>query len=217
LEQDLVDFILTPSLMQQLQRSFPMLKRGDSFFLQYSLIRDGASLDTLLEKTQGTKHCVLAIETVEGEVFGAFLAQPLERSSQWTGSAESFLFAVEEKGGVLDSSLDNAKKIRVFKHSFLNPYVQLCQPDRLLIGSCDEGDDDEAGFGIALDGDLLSGTSNPCRTFASPSLSRFHANGSTFDVRNVEVWNLRPCLSIVEGQGQQVVHRRRRHRHCSRR
>jgi hypothetical protein len=230
-------FILTPSWMQQLQRSFPMLKRGDSFWLQYSLIRDGASLEILLEKTATIQHCVLAIETVEGEVLGAFLAQPLQRSNQWSGSAESFLWRAcqedtdsdhdaKDNHGMSSNNNDNyrnddgKKSIAVYSFSFLNPYVQLCTTDRLLIGSGDDGSHDtvggaalhhdlQQGFGIALEEDLLTGTSQPCRTFSSPSLSQYHSDGTSFEVRNVEVWNLRPCLSMVEGNGQRVVHRRK--------
>jgi hypothetical protein len=233
-------YILTPSWMRQLQRSFPMLKRGDSFWLQYSLIRDGASLETLLKKSATIQHCVLAIETVEGEVLGAFLAQPLQRLQQWSGSAESFLWRVcgEENrdenvakarntssNGRIDYHNDDCRtKIDVFKFSFLNPYVQLCQTDRLLVGSGDDGVNEDVGgvdqhhdlhhgFGIALEEDLWIGTSQPCRTFSSPSLSRIHSDGSFFQVRNVEVWNLKPCLSMVEGNGQRVVHRRKSTRH----
>jgi hypothetical protein len=37
-----------------------------------------------------------------------------------------------------------------------------------------------------------------------------HADGTSFEIRNLEVWNLTPCLSMVEKEGQTVVHRRRK-------
>jgi hypothetical protein len=253
--EDPSDYVLTPSLMQQLQRCFPMSKRGDSFFLQYSMVRDGANLQKLVEQCQhDTKYSVLAIETLEGEVFGAFVSQPWRRSHQWYGGGESFLWTTTDtqsstaaKRGdnrTNNKEMDHAKDwsinsiaavveyyndrsnsnynieenedeqeprtLQIFPYSFANPYIQLCDMERLLIGG-GNGDelDHHHGFGIALDRDLLSGSSHPCRTFNSPGLSQIHADGSPFEVRNVEVWNLTPCLSMVETQGRRIVHRRR--------
>jgi hypothetical protein len=219
-ENEPLDCVLTPSLMQQLQRSFPMLKRGDSFWLQYSLVRDGASLQVLLQKvTETVKHSVLAIETTEGEIFGAFLAHPWRRSKEWYGSGESFLWTTTRSYAAVSSRNSRRKathtvderRIRVFSFSFENPYVQRCTGDSLLLGSSSGNDGDfRQGFGLAIDGDLMMGSSHPCRTFGSPSLSRLHADGTSFEIRNLEVWNLTPCLSMVEKEGQTVVHRRRK-------
>jgi hypothetical protein len=286
--EDVGDYVLSPSLMRQLQRSFPASKRGDSFWLQYSLVRDGASLDTLLDRVVGhSRHSVLAIETVGGEVFGAFLAHPWQRSADWYGGGESFLWtttieasptatrtatppsktttggggvspptepmtelgvrrrrtvplenlaeAGTEEEDVADATTassgrhesgaggtDSAgpdgrrrerRRLEVFPYSFVeNPYIQLCRWDRLVLGG-GTGDEEDChhGFGLALDGDLMSGRTHPCRTFHSPSLSRRHADGSPFEIRNVEVWNLTPCLTMVESKGRRVVHRSGRH------
>ena len=47
--------------------------------------------------------------------------------------------------------------------------------------------DHEWGFGLALETDLLYGTSSPSTTFGSPSLSRVHADRSKFEISNIEL------------------------------
>jgi len=214
------DYALTQSLMRKMQKFFPYGKRGDSFWLQYSMIRDGASLDSLLDMvhrdsndTRNNIHSVLAIETVEGELFGAFLTNTWRRSNrQWYGGGQSFLWTTcPEASASTDDNEGSAskdKELRVFPYSFDNNYVQLCDRDRLLVGGGDGGDNYERycyGFGIALEADLLSGTSCPCTTFQSPSLSKIHSDGSTFEIRNLEVWTLTPCLSVIDNPSQGLV------------
>jgi hypothetical protein len=56
-------------------------------------------------------------------------------------------------------------------------------------------------FAISFDDDsLLEGTSSPCATFSSPSLSNSHSDGSRFEVLNLEVWALTPCLNVEEAE-----------------
>ncbi len=204
-----LDHALSQHLMRKLQKHLPYGKRGDSFWLQYSLIRDGASLDRLLDmvhkdsKTSNHISSILAIETVEGEVFGAFLTQTWRRSNkQWYGGGQSFLWT---------TCIENSKgrrKLRVFPYSFENSYVQLCDRERLLVGGGDGGEDFDRhcyGFGLALENDLLRGNSCPCTTFDSPSLSKIHSDGSTFEIRNLEVWTLTPCLSMIENPSEGLV------------
>eukprot|EP00535_Pseudo-nitzschia_heimii_P000245 CAMPEP_0197186080 /NCGR_PEP_ID=MMETSP1423-20130617/13178_1 /TAXON_ID=476441 /ORGANISM="Pseudo-nitzschia heimii, Strain UNC1101" /LENGTH=768 /DNA_ID=CAMNT_0042637293 /DNA_START=24 /DNA_END=2330 /DNA_ORIENTATION=- len=215
------DYALTQSLMRKLQKHLPNAKQGDSFWLQYSLIRDGASLDSLLEMvrrdTNNTSNnicSVLAIETVEGEVFGAFLTNTWRRSNrQWYGGAQSFLWTTSlgtkppTNGKSEEKERDS--NLSVFPYSFENSYVQLCDRDRLLVGGGDGGSNYERhryGFGLALERDLLTGSSCPCTTFQSPSLSKFHSDGSTFEIRNLEVWTLTPCLTMVDNPSQGLVH-----------
>mmetsp|Transcript_27261 Transcript_27261/g.57224 ORF Transcript_27261/g.57224 Transcript_27261/m.57224 type:complete len:392 (-) Transcript_27261:232-1407(-) len=235
------DYALTQSVMRRLQKHLPLSKRGDSFWLQYSLIRDGASLNSLLDMVHnGDSHftpsfhhhnnktassgsaanavcSVLAVETVEGEVFGAFLTQTWRRSNnQWFGGGQSFLWTTcKTKTTATTNSDANAKTtkenrnshprhhLEIFPYSFANSYVQLCDRDRLLVGGGD-------GFGLALEKDLLRGSSQPCSTFSSPSLSGLHSDGSTFEIRNLEVWTLTPYLSMVENpvEGLTRVHRK---------
>eukprot|EP00539_Tryblionella_compressa_P016170 CAMPEP_0178849634 /NCGR_PEP_ID=MMETSP0746-20121128/20045_1 /TAXON_ID=913974 /ORGANISM="Nitzschia punctata, Strain CCMP561" /LENGTH=125 /DNA_ID=CAMNT_0020514849 /DNA_START=108 /DNA_END=485 /DNA_ORIENTATION=+ len=90
--------------------------------------------------------------------------------------------------------------------------IQLCNIDRIALGGGTPDDetmvsDDlshvkltEWGFGLAFGKDLQQGTSSPCMTFNSPSLSRYHADGSRFEVANMEFWTLTPCISLDEAK-----------------
>ena len=246
------DVVLNESIMEELQDHLPLCKRGESFWLQYSLVRDGASLDLLLNKARDSEYTILAIETLEGEVFGAFCARPWKHSQDYYGSGQSFLWRVE--GGVrtschnieneeldLDDDEEDDLDVQVFKFAFRNHNIQLCQPDRLVIGGGDASHHSnpppslaasdsastssstcsigavthnpttagtaEWGFGLWLEQDLSRGSSSACLTFQSPPLSRIHADGSLFEIRNLEVWALTPCISVAQAEANQ---RRRR-------
>jgi hypothetical protein len=56
------------------------------------------------------------------------------------------------------------------------------------------------GFGLALQSDLLQGSSSPCITFGSPSLSKAHPDGSLFEIMNVELWTTTPCMTEEEAE-----------------
>ena len=58
---------LTLELIESLQKHLPVAKRGESFWLRYSLIRDGASLDLLLRNVQDSDYTVMVVETVDGD------------------------------------------------------------------------------------------------------------------------------------------------------
>lgn len=88
----------------------------------------------------------------------------------------------------------------------------MCHIDRIAVGGgspddCSTVNDDlshikltEWGFGLAFGKDLQTGTSSPCMTFNSPSLSRYHEDGSRFEVANMEFWTLTPCISLDEAK-----------------
>jgi hypothetical protein len=186
------NLVLKPYIMEGMQPHFPLSKKGESFWLQYSLVRDGASMDCLLFKTRNTEHSVLAIETVDGEIFGAYTSHRWQVSHDFYGSRETFLWRINDSKG-----LDN---LEIFNFSYLNNDIQLCTQDRLVVGGGIKAPDPSYGFGINLDKDLLTGTTNKCLAFSSPPLSKIHANGSSFEVRNIEIWALTPCLSLKDAE-----------------
>lgn len=216
------DVVLREEIMDELQDHLPFCKRGESFWLQYSLVRDGASLEILLDKVRDSESTILALETVEGEVFGAFCTSPWKLSHDYYGNGQSFLWRLNED-----------HQIQVFKFAFLNHNVQLCHLDRLIVGGGDDTTQTppslaeiessstgsmssvplssdahlEWGFGLWLEQDLLTGSSSPCLTFQSPSLSKIHADGTRFEIRNLEVWALTPCISVEQALATQQ-HRR---------
>lgn len=218
--------VVTIPMMKSLQEHLPFCKRGESFWLQYSLVRDGASLDMLLSNVKMSEYTLLAIETTEGEVFGCFTAEPWKISNDYFGSGQSFLWRLDQRRGInantsrrqknrssnhstsstksrSSTSRKQREQLQVFKFAFLNHNIQLCRPDRLVVGGGNgpkDGFQQQWGFGLWLEHDLLSGSSSPCSTFQSPSLSALHSDGSLFEIRNLEVWALTPCLSLVEAE-----------------
>ena len=199
--------VLTPSLMQLLQRHIPISKQGESFWLKYSLVRDGASISTLLDKIANTENVIMAVETVDGDVFGAYTSQAWRISPDFYGSGESFLWRSRfPRSSSFTSLLEkrgekHGSEIEVFKFAFRNRNIQLCHHDRIAIGGGDLSDDyNKWGFGLVFEKDLLRGTSSPCVTFMSPSLSSRHPDGEVFEVRNLEVWTLTPCVTMDEAE-----------------
>jgi hypothetical protein len=207
---------LSPPQMHALQEHLPMTYRGETFWLKYSLVRDGASFCALLQHVRGSSQTVMAIETVDGEVFGAFTTSSWTIQPNYFGSGECFLWRMKNnRADVSGMSLfEQAKQesdIEVFKYSYQNNFSQLCQHDRLGLGGGItsvakeiQGEVIEPsgfGFGIIFQGsNLLEASSSPCITFDSPSLSRIHSDGSRFEIVNLELWTLTPCLTLSEAR-----------------
>lgn len=128
------------------------------------------------------------------------------------------------------SIIDQAQmesEIDVYPFTGVNQCIQLCTHNKIAVGGGspahsekeekrddidDEGgigqvgsneisfEDHEWGYGLALQGDLLHGTSSPCFTFASPSLSNTHNDGSLFEIMNLELWTLTPCSTLADAE-----------------
>jgi len=209
--------VLSPPLMESLQAFFPFSKSGDNFFMKYSLVRDGASLDTFLKHARGAKYTILAIETIDGEVFGSFTGESWRKSWNYFGNGESFLWRMrrsrKEKCRSIIDQAHMESEVDVFPFTGDNDSVQLCTHNKLAVGGgspdeCSEFDhmsqdgvkytDKAWGFGLAIASDMLNGTSSPCVTFRSPPLSAEHADGSPFEIINLELWTLTPCMTQEE-------------------
>ena len=175
-------------------------------------------MHTFLQHARGATHCILALETVDGEVFGAFTSEAWRKNWNFFGGTDSFLWrlrhARREKSSSIIDTAHKESEIDVYPYSGANSCVQLCTHDKIAVGGgTGEGvipDDNhptspiiqkhEWGFGLALQGDLLSGTSSPCLTFSSPSLSTEHSDGSLFEIVNLELWTLTPCHSLEDAE-----------------
>lgn len=66
---------------------------------------------------------------------------------------------------------------RLFRSTGANRYFYLCLNDFLAFGG-------GGNFALAMDGDLLTGSSGPCETFGSSCL----AHDPEFELQNVELW-----------------------------
>ena len=111
-----------------------------TFWLKYSLVRDGASLPSLLRNIRDTKRTLIAIETVEGEVFESFTSSPWRKNWNYYGNVESFLWRMRRTRSEKDaqySALDQAKvesKLDVFYWTGSNEVVQYCNHDMIAVG-----------------------------------------------------------------------------------
>lgn len=209
--------VLSPPQMHSLQSFLPLSKRGESFWLKYSLVRDGADPQLMLRNVQEAQHTLMAMETLDGQVFGAFTSCPWEIQHGYFGTTgESFLWRMkglreEVEGKSLWEQAHQEADLEVFPYSFQNPVVQICRSDRMAVGGgtsrtpqeISTGElvqPEEFGFGICFDlhrHHLLYASSSPCLTFRSPALNRVHS-GSAFELLNLEVWTFSPCISLEE-------------------
>jgi len=216
-EIDLRDgnYILTRPLMQELRSHMPYCTRQDNFLLKYSLVRDGASLSTLLSKVYHSTRTVIAIETLDGDVFGAFTSSPWRNyGSQYYGSGESFLWR---------RSQDDEEGTDVFPWACGGYHkIQMVNSERLVIGGHEDKSDEEQlmivenmscvssnssgnlGFGIALNSDLSRGSTSCCMTFLSPCLlsaeSLAGKQTGVFYVANIEVWAMTSTDCVVQAE-----------------
>ena len=61
--------------MEALQANLPMACREDNFWLKYSLVRNGASIHALESRIVMSKCTIIAIETLQGDIFGCFMTK----------------------------------------------------------------------------------------------------------------------------------------------
>lgn len=75
-DSDAHPHVLSPPLMDALMSFMPESLENQNFWLRFSLVRDGSSMNTLKHYVRASANTVLAIETTTGEVFGAFTTSP---------------------------------------------------------------------------------------------------------------------------------------------
>ena len=203
-ENDLRDIlephVLSPLLMKCLRDHLPYALREENFWLKYSLARDGASLETIFSTMRHSVHTLLAIETTHGEVFGSFTSSPWRpNGNSYYGSCEAFVWHLRKSRAEDCNSLDEY----ILRESSLDTFqwnhdgnrnVQLSNSQKLFVGGGNpENKEDETegiqwGMALALDKDLLKGTSSRCATFAStPLIDKSHAD-EVFEIMNIELW-----------------------------
>jgi TLD len=225
-DSDCHPHVLSPPMMERLHEALPMTRQGENYWLRYSLVRDGASLHSFLDIAKKcSPRAILAIETVDGEVFGCYTSETWHRASESYGHGPSFLWRYRHNRhhktwSVLDQAILEGELDVYPLVAGSRTEVQLCTtttfglggiretvtPDRTLSDGTMVGKD-EWGFGLRMTGDLLlEGTSSPCYPFQSPSLSRIHADGSRFEIVNMELWTMTPCLDAVEAERLELKH-----------
>jgi len=219
--------VLSPPLMDAIMNFLPEYIQGQNLWLKYSLVRDGASLETFKQYSRASKETILAIETTKGHVFGCYVSQPWRTSPTFYGGAPSFIFKMRHSRNTpCHSLLDQAQmegEIDVFflLQEGLRP--QVCTQTLLAVGEGSvqkygfEGnvmetlEEAEAlhgknyGFAIALNDDLLSGTTSKCSSYQNPCLVDATSNGEPFEVLNLELWTLTPCFSLDSAEKSEMT------------
>jgi len=88
--------VLSPPLMDSLRNFLPDRLFHQNYWLKYSLVRDGADLQTLQRKVKSSQYTLLAIETTTGHVFGCFTSTPWRKSNTYFGNGESFVWKMKK-------------------------------------------------------------------------------------------------------------------------
>ncbi|KAI8060761.1 TLD-domain-containing protein [Gongronella butleri] len=163
--------LVHPTMAHQLRAWMPKrFSLSMQWKLLYSLDQHGASLSTLYHQLD--KHCPLlfAFQDDHGHIFGVFLSEPIQLSTTFYGSGESFLWQADNETG----------SCHHYPWSMLNSYFVFSNKDMIAFGS------GMGTFGICLDADMLNGTTAPCATYGNPRLS----TNSHFECIGLEVWTL---------------------------
>lgn len=203
--------VLSPLVMEAMRGFLPYVVSEENFWMKYSLVRDGASLFTLLQHIRASKWTIIAIETVEGDVFGSFTGVPWRQQHGYFGSGEAFLWRLRKSRWASEVHLTAMTKswidceMEVYPHTGQDSLVQLCN-DCITVGGgpWKFGESPYArsqlGVGLRIGPDLLGGESKSSGTFANPPLCRSCEDGSMFEIMNLEVWTMTPCTSVEEAE-----------------
>jgi hypothetical protein len=136
--------VLSPPLMDALMSFVPPTLRGQNYWLKYSLLRDGASLAVLQHYVRASDYVVLAIETLEGDVFGCFTSSPWRYHGGYFGRDPAFVWRMRHSRRTKVASLfDQAQLesiIDVYVYKGVNALLQVCHQNLLAVGGAGAGD-----------------------------------------------------------------------------
>ena len=161
--------VLTPSIMEALRGFFPFAVSESNFWLKFSLVRDGASLATLLSRVRASTYTIVGVETNHGEVFGSFTGSPWRVGNKWYGSGESFLWRLKRSRLTSQRNSNHSNfenKMEVYPFTGYDDLVQYCTTKTMAVGGGDwvnlpcPFDDEPKGIGFMVDGDLQVRTPN---------------------------------------------------------
>lgn len=211
--------VLTPPLMEGLQAFMPESLHEYHFWMKYSFVRDGPAnrahpdssfhspLQDMLRHCRASKHTVLAMETTDGHVFGAFCSQPWHlQAGDYYGNDDSFLWRMRHsRNKRCDSIVDQVlmeSKIDVFPFTSLNTKIQKnLASGEIALGSGEVkeisgSEGDHFGHAILLDSSMRIASTSTSETFGNPSLVNTERRGEQVELANLEMWALTPHESI---------------------
>lgn len=156
-----------PEDPKKLSEFLPARVYGCKWQLIYSTFNHGISSSTLI---RASRECggpsLLIIKDYMGFVFGAFASHPWSNPEpKFYGNGECFLFTLHPE-------------FTVYKWTSKNCYCQMIENNRLIMGG------GSGIFGLWLDEDLLTGSTQPCETFGNRVLS----HESHFKIFGMELW-----------------------------
>jgi hypothetical protein len=193
--------ILTSTQMSQLGRVLPITEAMRTWVLKYSMLRDGASLSTLMHCLSGHDHAllspkqepalslstrlsytsaVLIIEDTHSYVFGGYVnahmhCRVLTVNRRFVSQPLKNSFQYYGDGTCFVFRF--APSFEVFRWTGKNTFCVLSNDKHLAMGS-------GQGFAFSLDDELFTGVSQCSETFDNPQL----ASTEFFNCLNVEVW-----------------------------
>jgi hypothetical protein len=206
-------FILSPWQRQQI--AMHVLPRGISYAKWkrlYSLARDGDSFEACLRLVKGFDKTLMVIRTTRGnQTFGGFAdaawqppnnAGGVYTSTRFFGGSSACLYSFRQNSSSSASSNGNCsdddnsnndnnnnQKLKVYRWSGANRYIQLCDTNRRMLAFGGGGQD--GLFGLAVQEDFQIGSTGHCATFDNEPLcdngAHSHANDA-FEIADVEIY-----------------------------
>ena len=172
------NYILTPEQMQQI--AIHVLPKTISFCRWrrlYGLGRDGDSFAACLRLIEQAPRTLMVVRTTRGAVFGGYADSPWRgpqehAGSRFYGSAQACLFKV----------IPGTEKVKVFKWTGANRYIQLCDISSKMLAF--GGGGDEGAFALCVQEDFQFGSTGRCDTFDNEPL----CEEENFDILDLEFW-----------------------------
>mmetsp|Transcript_23709 Transcript_23709/g.55239 ORF Transcript_23709/g.55239 Transcript_23709/m.55239 type:complete len:185 (+) Transcript_23709:470-1024(+) len=169
----------------------------------------------LLSKVRSSHRTILAIETFDGDVFGAFVSSPWRpHPNGYYGACEAFLWRLAKRRttncSTVEEQIDLESNIEVFSWSNKNRNIQSVTSANgtLIIGGGGPDDDPSAGgaSGLTVTSDISKGFSDCCVTFSSPPLptESDQQKEAIFEIANMEVWALTPVDNQEQAQSLEL-------------
>ncbi|CAJ1954486.1 unnamed protein product [Cylindrotheca closterium] len=204
--------VLSPPLIDAVTTFIPDHLQGQNLWLKYSMIRDGASLETFKQYARASKDTILAIETTKGDVFGCYTSAAWRTNPSFFGGKSMVWKMRHNRHTPCHSLFEQAEmesEIDVFMLVEEGQKPQCCTHDKLGIGAGklrdydfygkdldQDHDTSEDAFAIAVQDDLLSGTTSKCHTFRNSCLINSEVDSESFQVLNLELWTFTPCFNL---------------------
>ena len=170
-------FILSKEQMQQIAiHVLPQTVAFGRWKRLYDIGRDGDSFDACLRIIQNTARTLMVVRTTKGDVFGGYA------ESAWNTNKSGSVNFYGGASACLFSVIPGTDRLKVYKWTGKNRYIQLCDVTHKMFAFGGGGDD--SAFGLAIEEDFQRGSSGPCDTFDNDPL----CDQGSFQIVDLEFW-----------------------------